>query len=355
MPATCTWPRPCRRRCSSASSVEILPVVERDGSLVRRARAHPARRRRRPGLGAAAAPLRSRGRARLLLDDAARPQRAQGLRAPAGPPGHPRPAHRPAQPRAAASTASTARSPGPGATTGGWRCSSSTSTTSRSSTTASATAWATACWSPSASASPLALRPGDTVARFGGDEFVVLCEDVVDQSDAVAVAERVDRAVERTLRDRRHRGVRGREHRHRLPRRRRRRSRDADPRRRRRHVPGQGPRPGPVGAVRQRHARQRGRSTRHRDRPAPRPRAPRAARLLPADHRPDDGHHRRRRGAAALGAPRARPAQPRRLHHRGRGDRAHRAHRRLGARPGLPPGAALAGRDAGACPRCACR
>ncbi len=41
----------------------------------------------------------------------------------------------------------------------------------------------------------LALRPGDTVARFGGDEFVVLCEDVLDQGDAIAVAERIDRAV----------------------------------------------------------------------------------------------------------------------------------------------------------------
>ncbi len=35
------------------------------------------------------------------------------------------------------------------------------------------------------------LRRHETVARFGGDEFAILCEDIVDEQDAIAVAERV--------------------------------------------------------------------------------------------------------------------------------------------------------------------
>jgi len=40
-----------------------------------------------------------------------------------------------------------------------------------------------------------AIRHGDTVSRFGGDEFVVLCPELSGKSEAVAVAERIRRAV----------------------------------------------------------------------------------------------------------------------------------------------------------------
>ena len=41
------------------------------------------------------------------------------------------------------------------------------------------------------------LRDEDTLGRFGGDEFVVLCEDVDDEADATDIAERLIAAMER--------------------------------------------------------------------------------------------------------------------------------------------------------------
>jgi diguanylate cyclase (GGDEF)-like protein/PAS domain S-box-containing protein len=40
------------------------------------------------------------------------------------------------------------------------------------------------------------LRPSDTVARIGGDEFVVLAEDVDDEAHAIAIAQRVATAID---------------------------------------------------------------------------------------------------------------------------------------------------------------
>jgi diguanylate cyclase (GGDEF)-like protein/PAS domain S-box-containing protein len=43
------------------------------------------------------------------------------------------------------------------------------------------------------------VRPGDLVARFGGDEFVVVCEGV-DETDAVTLAERIEEALSEVVR-----------------------------------------------------------------------------------------------------------------------------------------------------------
>jgi len=39
------------------------------------------------------------------------------------------------------------------------------------------------------------IRPADTAARLGGDEFVIVCEDLTGEDEAIAVAERIERAL----------------------------------------------------------------------------------------------------------------------------------------------------------------
>ena len=45
-----------------------------------------------------------------------------------------------------------------------------------------------------------AVRNGDTVARFGGDEFVILVENLADETDAVRIAEQLTRSLDEPVR-----------------------------------------------------------------------------------------------------------------------------------------------------------
>ena len=151
------------------------------------------------------------------------------------------------------------------------------------------------------------IRPGDTVARFGGDEFTVLCEDLSADSArelAVEIAERLLTSCDPPDGRARDRDVRRRERRHRTRDVGRRAPRRSAPRRRRRDVPRQGVGARPSRSVRRPDANPRADRALDRERAAPRARAGRVPPLLPTDRVAVGREVRRRGGAAALAASR---------------------------------------------------
>jgi predicted signal transduction protein with EAL and GGDEF domain len=59
----------------------------------------------------------------------------------------------------------------------------------------SVTASATNCWVAVARRLSGTLRPGDTLARVSGDEFVIVCEDLADPAQSDAIVRRLDAAL----------------------------------------------------------------------------------------------------------------------------------------------------------------
>jgi diguanylate cyclase (GGDEF)-like protein len=145
-----------------------------------------------------------------------------------------------------------------------------------------------------------ALRGSDTAARIGGDEFVVLCEDVADEQHVINIAERLQRAIaEPFMIDEHELGVtssmgivvsrRPREER-----------RGTGPQRRRGDVPGEAP-GHRVRGVRRRHAQPGARARAHRVGPPACRRAARVQAPVPAPGQPKQRRDRRARGVDPLG------------------------------------------------------
>ena len=190
------------------------------------------------------------------------------------------------------------------------------------------------------------VRDTDVVARFGGDEFVVVQTPTAGPEEAATLARRIVAALVRDLRDRRPSGGHRRHHRH----------RHGPARCDRRRPPAQECRHGALlgegGAARHLallragHGRARPGAAQPRTRPAQRARQRLLRDLLPAALRPEDDEDHHLRGAAALAASAARHDLAGRIHPGRGGDGTDRRDRQLGAAPGVPDLRDVAGRCA---------
>ena len=148
-------------------------------------------------------------------------------------------------------------------------------------------------------------RSADTMARVGGDEFLMLLEGDADEQSAAQVATRMLATLERAVLDRQPRGRGLGVDRHRLLSRRRL-ADQADRARRCRDVRGQALRRRLLLLLRAEHGGRCARPARPAARPAPRAREQGARAVLPAEGRRADRQGHGGRGAAALEAPEAR-------------------------------------------------
>ena len=189
-----------------------------------------------------------------------------------------------------------------------------------------------------------AIRPADTVARFGGDEFAILLDGVSDSDEAALIAERLLGELEvpteidgKQVYPRASVGICMSDE-DLL-------SQDAEELLRNADVAmymAKRDSKGQVPPVRARDARARRRTPRAAGRAPARARARAARGLLPAGCSPQHRSRLRRRSAAALAPPDPRPDPAGAVHSARRGDRADHPDRQVGDRGGLPQGSRAA-------------